>query len=109
MSDPTGFVAEASLRLKVVAVGLLVLAAVVLALVWIGFGLDPVWLAVTALAVHAIWLHRDRFTVHGHTDEARADASEAVGRIEAVENHLTGLEPPSSGKHAKTRTPTGAS
>lgn len=49
------------------------------------------------------WLIWNRVPIHARVDEALDVADETKGRIEAVENHLSGLEPPSRGKHGHGR------
>lgn len=84
---------EAQVRAVLICIALFMVASIA-AMALGGIAVDVV------LVVGLLWLVWDRTTVHERTDEAIDDADKAVRRIEAVENHLTGLEPPSTGRHA---------
>lgn len=64
-----------------------------------GWGLTN--LVVLVLVGWVLWLHLDRVNVHERAGEAVARAGQAVARVEAVENHLTGMEPAGTGRHAR--------
>jgi hypothetical protein len=107
---PIVVAAAPSWRTKLVAILLLALAAAVLVITWAALGLDLAWLAIALLAVHALWLHRDRFTVRGDADEARADAHEAHNKADRALSTAAELadaievpddDGPSTGRHAR--------
>lgn len=85
---------------RVAAYALAVVVGAVIVGVWRALGFDLVWLAVATLAVWVLWLHLDRANVHDKADAATDDADQAIGRIEAVEHHLSGNEPASTGRHS---------
>lgn len=90
----------ASTVTKVASVVLAVISGALIAGLWAVAGLHLEWLAITVLTGWVAWLHWDRATVHDKVDRATDDADRATGRVEAVENHLTGIEPAGSGRHA---------
>lgn len=75
----------------------LVIAALIAALAFGRAAVDVV------LVLGFLWFLWDRITAHDRIDEALERSDEAHGRIEAVENHLSGLEPASQGKHGSRR------
>lgn len=86
---------------RVAAYALAFIAGVLLLLLWVHvFGFDVVWLAVLTLAAEVGWLHWDRANVHDKADKATDGADLALGKVENVENLLSGLESPGSGRHA---------
>lgn len=68
-----------------------------------GLGLNPGALVDLCLLAAIVWLWWDRLAVGERCDAASDTADLALGKILAVENHLSGLEPQSAGRHARPR------
>lgn len=87
---------DAQARSVVAAVALVLLTAIgALAL---GFSTA----LLLTLAVGYLWLLWDRVAVHERVDVTDDRSDLALEKAKAIENHLTGLEPPGTGKHAPT-------
>lgn len=72
------------------------IASFIGALIW---GSDTIVHVVGGVGI--AWLIRNVGLQHSRTDEALDEADKAHKRVEAVEHHLTGLEPAGSGRHAR--------
>ena len=75
----------------------IVIAAIIAALAWGQNALN------TTLVAAILWLLYDRVPIHERAEQAQDDADIARGKAEAIEAHLTGLEPEGTGRHAHPR------
>lgn len=72
----------------------IIIAALIAALAWGQTALN------VTLVVALLWLLWDRVPIHERAEQAQDDADLARGKAEAIEAHLSGLEPEGTGRHA---------
>lgn len=82
---------------SVVAGVALIAAALIAALAWGRAAVDIV------LVVGFLWLLWDRGTLYERVDVTDDRSDLALGKVEAVEHHLSGLEPEGAGRHARRK------